>query len=65
MPVCVIREITPLGLACSEVVPFVTLVMELCLCNLREVTRKEKIQNDSQRRCIMNQFLKGLSFLHR
>ncbi|VDO14716.1 unnamed protein product [Rodentolepis nana] len=54
----------PDRLSCSEVVPFITLVMELCSRNLREVLINERIRNDSQRRCIMKQLLTGLSFLH-
>nr|CDS26555.1 expressed protein [Hymenolepis microstoma] len=44
--------------------PYISLVMELCECNLSAPIKNQAIKEDSQRKCIITHFLKGLSYLH-
>lgn len=58
--------LTPFSVVGGRTVnPYISLVMELCECNLSIPIKRRIIKEDSQRKCIMTHLLNGLSYLHR
>ncbi|VDL58425.1 unnamed protein product [Hymenolepis diminuta] len=57
--------LTPFSVVGGRTVnPYISLVMELCECNLSIPIKRRIIKEDSQRKCIMRHLLNGLSYLH-